>query len=101
MSGRDVDNAILKLHGIETGEATKKFIVNKCPRCKEMNPENALFCFKCGLPLTQETATTVEFVKTDYMQLANLDEIREMKNTLKQELEEISKLKEIMLKAGK
>ena len=101
MSGRDVDNAILKLHGIETEEATKKFTVNKCPRCKEINPENALFCFKCGLPLTQEASTTVESIKTDYVQLADLDEIREMKNTLKQELEEISKLKETMLKAGK
>jgi hypothetical protein len=35
------------------------------------------------------------------VQLADLDEIREMKNVLKQELEEISKLKEMMLKAGK
>ena len=101
MSGRDVDNAILKLYGIETAEATKKFTVNKCPRCKEINPENALFCFKCGLPLTQEASTTVESIKTDYVQLADLDEIREMKNTLKRELEEISKLKETMLKAGK
>ena len=72
MSGRDVDNAILKLHGIETEQATKKFIVNKCPRCKEINPENALFCFKCGLPLTQEASTTVEPIKTDYVQLADL-----------------------------
>ena len=101
MSGRDVDNAILKLHGIETEQATKKFTVNKCPRCKEINPENALFCFKCQLLLRQESATTVESIKTDYVQLADLDEIREMKNTLKQELEEISKLKETMLKAGK
>jgi hypothetical protein len=35
------------------------------------------------------------------MQLADLEEIREMKNTLKQELKEISKLKYIMLKNGK
>jgi hypothetical protein len=101
MSGRDVDNAILKLNGIETEGAPKKFTVNKCPRCKEINPENALFCFRCGLPLTQEAATTVESIKTDYVQLADLDEIREMKNALKQELEEISKLKEMMLKTGK
>ena len=101
MSGRDVDNAILKLHGIETEEATKKFTINKCSRCKEINPENALFCFKCGLPLTQEASITVESIKTDYVQLADLDEIREMKNTLKKELEEISKLKETILKAEK
>ena len=100
MSGRDVDNAILKLHGIETEQATKKFTVNKCPRCKEINPENALFCFKCGLPLTQEASTTVETIKTDYVQLADLGEIREMKTTFKQELEEISRSKE-MIKTGK
>ena len=34
------------------------------------------------------------------MQFADLEEIREMKNALKQELEEISKLKEMMLKQG-
>jgi hypothetical protein len=34
------------------------------------------------------------------VQLADLDEIRVMKNTLKQELEEISRLKE-MIKTGK
>jgi hypothetical protein len=53
------------------------------------------------LPLTQEASTTVETIKTDYVQLADLDEIREMKNTLKRELEEISKLKDMMLKAEK
>jgi len=67
MAGRDVDNAILKLHGIETGDAPKKFTVNKCPRCKEIKSENALFCFKCGLPLTQEASTTVESIKTNYV----------------------------------
>lgn len=42
----------------------------------------------------------MESIKTEYMQLSDLDEIKEMKNTLKQELEELSKLKE-MLKVGK
>jgi hypothetical protein len=53
------------------------------------------------LPLTQEAVKNVESIKADYMQLSDLDEIREMKDSLKKELEEISKLKEMMLKAGK
>lgn len=49
----------------------------------------------------KEIRDGTESIKTDYMQLADLEEIREMKNTLKQELKEISKLKYIMLKNGK
>jgi|GEM_PF-2779765 hypothetical protein len=49
----------------------------------------------------KEVRDGTESIKTDYMQLADLEEIREMKNTLKQELEEFSKLKDIMFKNGK
>jgi len=101
LSGRDIDNAILKLHGIEINEAPKKLTVNKCPRCREINPENAGFCYKCGLPLSQEAATTVESIKTDYMQFADFEELREMKAAYEQGLEEISKFKEEMFKAKK
>jgi hypothetical protein len=48
-----------------------------------------------------EKIKDTESIKADYMQFANFDEIEEMKNSLRQELEEISKLKEMMLKAGK
>ena len=47
-----------------------------------------------------EKIKDTESVKADYMQFADVEEIREMKNSLKQELEEISKLKEKMLRAG-
>ena len=48
-----------------------------------------------------EKMKDTESIKADYMQIANFDEIEEMKNSLRQELEEISKLKEMMLKTGK
>lgn len=101
LSGKDLDKAILKMNGIETGGAEQDDALRtiKCPRCKEIQDKKAAFCFKCGLPLTQEATATVESIKTDYMQLAELDEIRELKNALKQELEEVSKLKE-MIKNG-
>jgi integrase len=102
LSGRDIDKAVLKMNNINIDDSiTDPLTVGRCPRCKELNPETSQYCGKCGLPLTQEAAKSVESIKTDYMQLADLDEIREMKNALKQELEEISKLKEMMLKAKK
>ncbi|RPJ68920.1 MAG: hypothetical protein EHM20_16970 [Alphaproteobacteria bacterium] len=102
LSQRDIQDAVLNMYGIESPQKRNdSFNIGRCPRCKEINPENAMFCYKCGLPLKMEAATTVETIKTDYMQFADLEEIREMKDALKQELEEISKLKEMMLKAKK
>lgn len=49
----------------------------------------------------KEASEAAGSIKEGYMQFADLEEIREMKNTLRQELEEISKLKEMMLKIGK
>jgi integrase len=40
-------------------------------------------------------------IKADYMQFADFDEMNEMKNAFRHELEEISKLKEMMLKTEK
>jgi integrase len=56
---------------------------------------------KADMQKMKEVRDGMESVKTDYMQLADFEEIREMKNALKQDLEEISKLKEMMLKEGK
>jgi Site-specific recombinase XerD len=99
LSGRDIDNAILKLHGIETDDAPKKLTVNKCPRCRDINPENARFCNKCGLPFTQEAAITVGSIMNDYTVSADQEEITAMKNELKELKqtyeEELFKLKEI------
>ena len=100
LSGKDIDKAVKTMYGIEDLETPIDLMKpGKCARCSEMNAPGANFCFKCGLPLTQEAVTTVETIKTEYMQLAELDEIKEMKNALKQELEEISRLKELLIKA--
>lgn len=61
LSGKDIDNAILKMNGIQIDETHADGLkVGRCPRCHEINPENARFCFKCGLPLTQESAATIQ-----------------------------------------
>ncbi len=62
LSGRDVDNALLKLHGLAKPDEEKeeKMRVRTCARCKEHNSPIAQFCTKCGLPLDQELLIRVE-----------------------------------------
>lgn len=50
MSGRDVDNSILKMNGMETGEEKKEsqLLPRKCPRCDTINVYDSKHCNKCG-----------------------------------------------------
>jgi site-specific recombinase XerD len=69
LSGRDVDNAILKLHGIqdEQEEKEKDTLEPKaCPRCELSNEATNQFCSRCGLPLDDKSAT--EMLKDDMNQ---------------------------------
>jgi integrase/recombinase XerD len=62
LSGKDLDQAILKLNGLATEEMkednTLKII--KCPRCKEIQDKKASFCFKCGMPLNETSSMKIE-----------------------------------------
>jgi ribosomal protein L40E len=56
LSGKDVDNAILAMHGKrEKPEVNEsKMVQIKCKRCMEINPIGASFCTRCGAPLSVE-----------------------------------------------
>jgi hypothetical protein len=59
LSGKDIDNAIKVMHGIEDLDTPIDIMKpGKCPRCQEMNPPKATYCFKCGLILTKEQNQT-------------------------------------------
>lgn len=61
LSGKDMDNAILKMNGIETEDTRVDGLkVGKCPRCKDLNPETSLYCGKCGYPLRDEGVRKLE-----------------------------------------
>jgi len=61
MSGRDIDNAILTVYGILPKEKSlPKNMPVRCVRCREMNGATDIFCAKCGMPLTQESAQQLE-----------------------------------------
>ena len=53
LSGKDVDNAVLKANGIEHSyEAHKPSLTIKtCPKCREVNEATAKYCVRCGSPL--------------------------------------------------
>lgn len=60
LSGKDMDKAVKAMYGIEEIEnPIDSMKPGKCPRCGEMNVSNALYCFKCGLPLTAQAASDI------------------------------------------
>ncbi len=57
LSGRDVDNAILKVHGVtdNNDKEESKLKPKNCPRCELNNQATNKFCSRCGMPLDKET----------------------------------------------
>ena len=62
LSGRDVDNAILKLHGLATAEKKENeaLKLKNCARCQEKNSPVSKFCSRCGSPLDTKTAMELD-----------------------------------------
>ncbi len=60
LASEDVDEAILRMHGIKTNGNGKDLEVKQCPRCLMVNPATSRFCSRCGLPLTEEAIQEVE-----------------------------------------
>ena len=59
LSGRDVDNALLRLHGL-TKDRDEIMNLRICPRCGERNDPVSNFCKRCASPLDSETAMELE-----------------------------------------
>lgn len=60
LSGRDVDEALLKARGIEVKEEKPKQVVKVCSKCKEPNSYLAHFCKKCENPLDIKASFEIE-----------------------------------------
>lgn len=90
LSGRDVDNALFKLNGLEVSEEKREveFKVLVCSRCKARNSPDAKFCSNCGLCL--DVKTSVE-----------IDGLREKADKLMTELVKRPEVIEVLLNALK
>jgi len=63
LSGKQVDDALLKVYGLKKEEKKEDVLMNiTCPRCKEANSPNNSYCEKCWLPLTQKAQ--IDTIKT-------------------------------------
>lgn len=62
LSGRDVDDAILKMRGLKPKEEPKESTLapKKCARCGLVNKATGKFCTRCGCVLDLETALTMQ-----------------------------------------
>lgn len=65
LSGRDIDQAYGKLHGIVDEDDEDEETVKECWRCKELNEAGDRFCGRCGAPLDEDAATTHAEVQQD------------------------------------
>jgi predicted amidophosphoribosyltransferase len=67
LSGRDVDNALLKLHGLTKDENGQESVlkIRVCERCKEKNDAVSQFCRRCGSPLELKVALDLETKKKE------------------------------------
>jgi integrase/ribosomal protein L40E len=92
LSGRNIDNALLKLNGIKTEDEVNneehKLRIKTCLRCQEPNSPASSFCSRCGSPLDMKTAMQLheEESKTDSV-MDNLLEDPEVRQLLLSKLE--------------
>lgn len=62
LSGRDLDNPLMKSYGLETPEEEKTVLLKPlpCPRCKKINAPTFKYCANCGAALTLKVAVDLE-----------------------------------------
>lgn len=80
LSGRDIDSAILEMHGMKEVDKEKEEATLKpkdCPRCEMKNPATAKMCCRCGLALDVQTAMEMENKLAELVNLINSPEIIE------------------------
>lgn len=95
MNDSDLDNAILKVSGIDVEETSTKLSskVVKCPRCKDLNAPSTDYCTKCGMPLSQKAIEEMETDRLDKI------EMKERLSLVERKIEIFNAL-EIFRKAG-
>jgi len=93
LSGRDLDNALLRLNGIKVKDERKDEQIKPlvCPRCKANNSPDAKFCSYCGLCLDPKTAIRIDELRAKADKL--MAELIKNPNVLEALLEGLEKLK--------
>lgn len=90
---RDVNDAILALHGIVKDEGGETALKSKvCFRCKTINKPDAIFCYRCGATIDVKTSFELEEVDKYADYIYNENEKRgheEIEKTVRRVVKEI------------
>lgn len=92
LSGRDVDNALLKLQGVKVEKQENEAVLKTipCKRCREINSPASKFCMRCGSPLDIESAVKLDDLRVKADRLMNiLIEKPDVLNVLLEKIEEV------------
>ena len=98
LSGRDIDNSILRINGIVKSSQEKESQELKplsCPRCSTQNPSTAKFCYKCSMVLDDKTAIDLQETrqKDDQSVKALIERMGRMQQTMQEMFQEIDTLR--------
>lgn len=89
LSGRDLDDSLLKMYGIKKEDETENIIDSaKCPRCSYVNRKEAKSCERCGMIFDIKTAMEAQELEKLEKKFAfkSREEMKEMiKELLKEE----------------
>jgi integrase/ribosomal protein L40E len=95
LSGKDVDEALLKAKGIEVSKEEKpKQVVKVCPKCNEPNSYLAHFCKRCGSPL--DVKASFEMEKIEELLIEYLKALGEIFPQAKEKFIEIARKKNML-----
>lgn len=92
LSGRDMDTAVLRMHGIidKVEEEKNRFRMITCPRCNTKNSPGGKFCSNCSLGLDLKAVKNFEETKDDLN--TNILNIFQDKELALQTLDALTKL---------
>jgi len=97
LDGKDLDEALLKLHGLKQEEIKESKQLDKkvCPRCGHENNILSQFCSKCSMPLDLKTVIELDETrrKLDEFMLEMLKRIAEKYPSIKKDFKQLVKEK--------
>ncbi|MGB3908473.1 MAG: zinc ribbon domain-containing protein [Methanomethylovorans sp.] len=66
LSGKQIDEAVLKIHGIIKEKDTMPQLTSTvCPRCRQVNGPTSTFCSRCGMAMRVDSAVDLEKKRSD------------------------------------
>ena len=86
LSGRNLDEVILRIHGKIKEESNEQLRTKVCPICEYENAPEAEFCLKCRRPLSLEAALRAEKREKELLRMITPEMIEQM---IQRKVEEI------------